>query len=102
MLSDMMADLGDQDEVIPLANVNGETFSMVYEYLSRHGGESLGKTAWDDAYICAAKPEDVVALLFASEFLDIQGLGALAMQRLADLFEELPVDRIRSLLRQDF
>ena len=113
IIRDMLEDLGDCDEAIPIVEVDSSVMSKVVEWCTHHrndprpsdnttAGDDDGKRpksteisdSWDQDYM-QVEQEMVFQIILAANYLDIKGLLDLGCKAVAKMIEGKTTEQLR-------
>lgn len=102
LLRNMLEDVGDHEEVIPLPSINQETFTKILEYCEYHsekkdvkedeGPEMYSRKAiclWDKHYFDTMREELLFNVIQGADILEIKPLLYIALKYLANKLKGL-------------
>ena len=113
MLEDL--DIGDDDEVIPLPNVNSKTLKLVKKWAEHHQNDPAPDdddskekrtddiSDWDKSFLNLDKV-DLFELILAANYLDMKGLLDATCKTVANMIKGKTSDEIRKTfnIKNDF
>ena len=111
----MLEDLGDDDEVIPLPNVNSKTLKLVKKWAEHHQNDPAPDdddskekrtddiSDWDKSFLNLDKV-DLFELILAANYLDMKGLLDATCKTVANMIKGKTSDEIRKTfnIKNDF
>lgn len=110
LIKNLLEDLGESEEAIPLPNVTGKVLEKVIEYCKHHKGDppaiqddyddipkrSDDMEPWDEKFI-KVDQEMLFELLLASNYMDIKPLLDLGCKTVANMIRGKPAEEIRKM-----
>ncbi|XP_021737055.1 SKP1-like protein 1A [Chenopodium quinoa] len=100
----MIEDLGDNNNLIPVPNVNSKILSKVIEYCNKHvvANNPESKTTEDeikqwDKHFLKIDQETLFELILAANYLNIKGLLDLTCQAIADIIKSKSPEEVRKI-----
>ncbi|KAI9506239.1 hypothetical protein GGI25_002142 [Coemansia spiralis] len=117
LIKNLLYDLGETDEAIPLPNVNGNVLEKIIEYCTHHMDDppalneeydDLPKRSddiepWDEKFIDVDQ-ELLFEILLASNYMDIKPLLDLGCKTVANMIRNKSAEEIRKMfnIEEDF
>ncbi|KAI9004609.1 Skp1 family, tetramerization domain-containing protein [Gaertneriomyces semiglobifer] len=110
LLKDMLEDIGEADEPIPLPNISGKILEKVIEYCDHHKGallcipendkgaykrEKVGEMDEWDATFVQVNTDHIFEIILAANYLDIRPLVHLGCRVVAEKLKPLASDELR-------
>ncbi|KAG2077958.1 E3 ubiquitin ligase SCF complex, Skp subunit [Suillus decipiens] len=113
LIKNMLEDVGESDQSIPLANVSSTVLRKVIEYCEHHRGEPLPSadadqnqdetrkrttdiSEWDQKFITVDQ-EMLFEIILAANYLDIKSLLDVGCKTVANMIKGKTPDEIRRL-----
>ncbi|KAH9005109.1 S-phase kinase-associated protein 1A-like protein [Lactarius hatsudake] len=112
LIKNMLEDVGESDQPIPLPNVSSSVLKKVLEYCEHHRGERLPTTdsesqdetrkrttdisEWDQKFI-AVDQEMLFEIILAANYLDIKPLLDVGCKTVANMIKGKTPEEIRKL-----
>ncbi|KAG1770368.1 Skp1 family, dimerization domain-containing protein [Suillus subaureus] len=113
LIKNMLEDVGESDQSIPLANVSSAVLRKVIEYCEHHRGEPLPSadadqnqdetrkrttdiSEWDQKFITVDQ-EMLFEIILAANYLDIKSLLDVGCKTVANMIKGKTPDEIRRL-----
>jgi S-phase kinase-associated protein 1 len=113
LIKNMLEDVGESDQSIPLANVSSAVLRKVIEYCEHHKGEPLPSgdadqnqdetrkrttdiSEWDQKFITVDQ-EMLFEIILAANYLDIKSLLDVGCKTVANMIKGKTPDEIRRL-----
>lgn len=89
LLKNLVEDLGESSETIPLHNVASKAFNKILEYF---------KDKESEAYFYDMDRDFLFEVILAANYLDIQDLLDKGCKRVADMIKDKPAEEIKEIL----
>uniref|UniRef100_A0A7S0ZFH6 E3 ubiquitin ligase complex SCF subunit n=1 Tax=Timspurckia oligopyrenoides TaxID=708627 RepID=A0A7S0ZFH6_9RHOD len=101
LVSHVLEDVGEDEKLIPIPNVEARILAKVIEYCRYHHQLQTNPQAdedvekWDKEFVRVDKPT-LFSLILAANYLDIQALLDLTCKTIADMIKGKSAEQIRS------
>lgn len=89
LLKNLVEDLGESSEPIPLQNVTAKTFNKVLDYF---------KDTQSESYFHDMDRDFLFEVILAANYLDIEDLLDKGCKRVADMIKDKSVEEIKEIL----
>ncbi|KAJ1561021.1 hypothetical protein HK096_006300 [Nowakowskiella sp. JEL0078] len=106
LLKNMLEDVGETDQAIPLPNVTGAILEKVIQYLEHHQSDDentvLSKTLddinpWDKEFMGDDR-NVIFDIILAANYLDVKSLLDLGCKTVANIIKDKPIDEVADIL----